>query len=84
MNENSELVFTINPATGDWITKRPLSHREGCVIAASVMPGWTPEKVAALYDPKAVRFNFLGYSIVLMVFAVLVMSIVKLGMVWFT
>ncbi len=82
-NENDQF-FSINTTTGEWVSTDPLTHEQGCVIAASVMPGWTPEKVDALYNPKPVRFNFLGYTIVLMIFAVLVMSIVKLGLVWFT
>jgi len=63
--------FAINRMTGDWITKAPLRHSESCVIAASVMPGWTPELVDALYgawldaDGQDVAVVFTGGQVVI-------------------
>lgn len=43
-------AFTIDRQTGQWLTEGPLEHDAGCVIAASVLPGWTPDLARSLYS----------------------------------
>ena len=41
--------FKIDATTGNWLSKDALTLEESCVIAASVLPGKTPEDIRAFY-----------------------------------
>lgn len=43
--------LTIDLASGHWVDGFPITHEEACVVAASVLPGKTPEQVSAWYGP---------------------------------
>ena len=42
--------ITIDTRTGEWLSDGFITTKEACIVASSVLPGTTPEAVAAWYN----------------------------------